>query len=68
MDNITFNKKTHELNKAYYDIFGVVPCIQGFACSREEYIDALEKAVTTNTIIEKLLPKEGTPLDSDVIL
>lgn len=68
MDSITFNKKTHQLNKSYYDIFGVVPCMQGFACSREEYIEALEKAVSTNIEIEKLLPKEGAPLDSDAIV
>ena len=68
MDSITFNTKTHQLNKAYYDIFGVVPCMQGFACSREDYIEALEKAVSTKTEIDKLLPKEGAPLDSDAIV
>lgn len=67
MDNITFNRETHRLNKEYYDVFGVVPCMQGFTCAREEYIEALEKAVSTHTAIERLLPKEDRPMDPDAI-
>ena len=32
MDDITFNKEMRQLNKAYCDMFGVVPCIQEFDC------------------------------------
>lgn len=68
MDDITFNKEMRQLNKAYCDMFGVVPCIQEFDCSREDYIEALKKAVSTKTEIEKLLHKVGVPLDSNAIV
>lgn len=67
MDDVTFNKNLRPLNKAYYEIFGVVPCMQGFDCTREEYVNALKEAIDTNKKIEQLLRPIGMPVDEDAI-
>lgn len=68
MDGTTFNKKKRQLNKTYFEVFGVVPCMQGFDCTREEYLDALNAAIKTRTEIEKLLPLAGEPIDKDALI
>ena len=68
MDNLLFNKEKRILNKQYAEIFGVVPCMQGFDCSREEYIDALKRAIDSKTKIEALLPKSVKPIDKDSLI
>lgn len=52
MDELTFNKNLRPLNRAYYELFGVVPCMQGFDCTRDEYVNALKEALETNKKIE----------------
>lgn len=61
MDNQTFNKEKRKLNKAYFDVFGEVPCMQSFACSREEYLEALKDAIRSKTKVENLLVRFGKP-------
>ena len=61
MDNQTFNKEKRQLNKAYFDVFGEVPCMQHFVCSREEYLEALKKAISSKTKVEQLLSCFGAP-------
>lgn len=68
MDDLTFNKEKRRLNKAYFEVFGVVPCMQGFDCTREGYLEALNTAIKTKTEIEKLLPLAGEPMDKDALI
>lgn len=68
MDDLIFNKEKRLLNKAYYDTFGVIPCLQNYDCSREEYIEALKTAIANKTEIDKLLPLAGKPIDNDSII
>lgn len=68
MNDLTFNKEKRQLNKTYFEVFGVVPCMQGFDCSRDEYIDALKKAISSKTPIEKLLPLSGKPIEKDALI
>lgn len=67
MDELTFNKELRPLNKDYYELFGVVPCMQGFDCTREEYVNALKEALETNKKIELLLRTVGTPADENAV-
>lgn len=57
MDNHSFNMSIRPLNIEYQKIFGVIPRITDYSCSREEYIAALEAAV-----------KNKCPLGSTLIL
>ena len=50
MENATFNKLVRPLNIQYRDIFGQIPRITDYSCTREEYILALKQA------IEKIIP------------
>ena len=68
MNDLTFNKEKRQLNKTYFEVFGVVPCMQGFDCSRDEYIDALKKAISSKTPIEELLPLSGKPIEKDALI
>ncbi len=68
MDNLTFNKTKRQLNKEYRELFGVIPCMQDFRCSREEYVEALKKAIENKTEIEKLLPAVGKPMDKNSLI
>lgn len=68
MNDIIFNKEKKQLNQMYFNEFGVVPCMQNFNCSREEYIDALKIAINTKTKIEELLQLNGKPIDEDSLV
>lgn len=68
MDNQTFNKIKRELNKQYAEIFGEIPCIQNYSCTREEYIEALETAINGNLKIDKLLKPIGKVLDKNSLI
>ncbi len=67
MNDLVFNKKKRQLNRAYFEVFGVVPCMQGFDCTREEYLNALNIAIDTQTTIENLLPLVGEPMDKKAL-
>lgn len=67
MNEIEFNKSIRELNKQYRTLFGSIPCIQNFSCTRENYIAALRKAVEDKVKIETLLNKAMAPSDKNVL-
>ena len=56
MDMYEFGRRCKPLNKQYLELFGTIPCIQEYACSREEFLTALETAVETKQEIGYLLP------------
>lgn len=45
MDNHSFNMRIRPLNIEYRRIFGEIPRITDYSCSRDEYITALEHAI-----------------------
>lgn len=55
MDNTTFNKLIKPLNIKYKALFGYIPRIIDFSCTREEYILALQQAVKNNIPLNKIL-------------
>ncbi len=64
MDNKEFNAKKRVLNKEYAAIFGTIPCMQDYSCTREEYLEALKTAIQNNCQIDKLLKKVGKPINN----
>ena len=68
MDNQTFNKTKRELNRQYAEIFGEIPCIQDYSCTRDEFIDALNTAIISNVKIDKLLKRSGKVLDKNSLV
>lgn len=60
MTDIEFNKSLRELNKAYRDLFGSIPCISDFSCTREEYSKALKQAINDKKEITEFLTKAKT--------
>ena len=68
MNDIMFNKSLRELNKAYFDLFGDIPCIENFSCSRQKYVDALKQSVEEKKKIEELLPAASNPNGSDILI
>lgn len=55
MENQEFNKLVRELNVKYRDIFGSIPCITDYSCTREEYLNAMKNAVEKRIPISLLL-------------
>lgn len=55
MDNHSFNMQIRPLNIEYRRIFGEVPRITDYSCSREEYIAAMKTSIETNIPIESTL-------------
>lgn len=58
MKSIEFGKKCRPYNIQYRDIFGYVPCRDDYACSQEEYFDALLKAIKTKQNISNFIQKK----------
>lgn len=55
MENQEFNKLVRVLNVKYRDIFGSIPCITDYSCTRKEYLNALKSAVEKRIPISSLL-------------
>lgn len=55
MENQEFNKLVRALNVKYRDIFGSIPCITDYSCTREEYLNAMQSAVEKRIPISSLL-------------
>jgi len=68
MNEIQFNKSIRELNKKYCALFNTIPCIQDYSCSREEYVNALTKAIDEKKEIGEFLKATKQPDDSKVII
>lgn len=45
MNHIEFSKICRPLNEQYKKLFGVVPTPADYACNREQYLTALQKAI-----------------------
>lgn len=57
MDDQQFYKIIRPLNKKYCDFFGCIPSIYDYSCSRVEFVQALENAVSEEKSIEHYLIK-----------
>lgn len=57
MNSMEFGLACREFNRAYRDLFGVVPVPDDYACTRSEFMDALKKAVSEEKPIETYLLK-----------
>lgn len=55
MDMIEFGKQCRPLNDEYYKKFGVIPSPADYACSREEFLDALKQAIEQNKQIDTII-------------
>ena len=52
-----FNDAIRADNKAYRELFGYIPCITDYSCSREEYIIALKEAISRKKEVKCILPE-----------
>ena len=68
MTDIEFNKSLRALNKAYRDLFNVIPCISDYSCTRDEYTAALKKAVDEKIEISEILTPVKKVIDKDIII
>ncbi|MCD7885944.1 MAG: hypothetical protein LUI87_19980 [Lachnospiraceae bacterium] len=68
MKNAEFNTECIKWNKPYKEKFGVIPSIRDYACSREEYLEAMKKAVETGQPLETFLKKKIAPQNPDALI
>ena len=61
MDNKQFHLLTKELNLEYRELFGYIPRIIDYSCTREAYINALNKAVTNKKELSFYLRRVHVP-------
>ena len=66
MDNKQFNAKIKPLNIEYMRLFGYIPCITDYSCTRERYIEELEKAIEEGREIFNYLEKVFVPRNVEV--
>lgn len=60
MDNHSFNMLIRPLNIEYRKIFGEIPRITNYSCSREEYVAALKAAIRDKkSLTGMLIPRES---------
>lgn len=55
MDNHSFNLLIRPLNIQYRDIFGEIPRITDYSCSRDEYVAALKNAIDSEQPLSNIL-------------
>lgn len=63
MQNKEFNKRLRLVNKQYREIFGYIPCITDYVCTREKYMDALEMAIKTKRELKEYLSRYSNPVE-----
>ena len=61
MNTIEFGKACKPYNAQYKKLFNVIPCPANYACTREEFFEALIKAVDSRQPIEIFLQKAAVP-------
>ena len=66
MDNKQFNIRIKPLNVEYMQLFGYIPCITDYSCSREEYIRNLERAVEDHRELTSYLEKLYIPSNVEI--
>lgn len=55
MKNEEFNQRLRQINPKYKECFGYIPCITDYACSRDEYLATMEKAINEGRDISDYL-------------
>lgn len=55
MKNEEFSQRLRQVNSKYKECFGYIPRITDYACPREEYIAAMEKAIDEGRDISEYL-------------
>lgn len=65
MDNATFNKLVRPLNVQYRDVFGHIPRIIDYSCTREEYLEAMKASIECKNSLESFLTKRGHQFDTE---
>lgn len=55
MDNHSFNIKIRPLNIEYRKIFGEIPRITDYSCSKDKYIAAFEHAIKEKLLLPDVL-------------
>lgn len=65
MNDYEFGKLSRPYNKVYFEMFGTVPSVRDYACTREQFLDALKHAVTEKNMIESYLPHIGRAKDPE---
>ena len=68
MTEIEFNKSLRELNKAYRNLFKVIPRISDYSCTRDEYVNALKKSIEEGREIASFLKLAVKPKDKDTLV
>lgn len=68
MTDIEFNKSLRELNKAYKDLFCVIPVISDYSCTRDEFVSALKKAIAEKKEIGTFLRKIVKPIEKERLI
>lgn len=68
MKNTEFNAACRKWNVLYRDIFGDIPCITDYSCTREEYLAAMEKAVESGEPLKHLLIGKGSPMNPNALI
>lgn len=62
MDDQQFYQTIRPLNKEYYNLFGCIPSIYDYSCSRFEFVQALENAINERKSIEYYLIEYQPPM------
>ncbi len=68
MKSIEFGKKCRPYHIQYRDIFGEIPCYTDYACSQDEYFEALQQAIETKTELSAFLLKHTIECNDPNIL
>ncbi len=61
MDMFEFGKKCQQLNRQYRQLFGSIPSPVDYACTREQFLEALEKSIETQQTIDHFLDAAALP-------
>ena len=68
MNTAEFNAECRKRNKVYREIFGCIPRVTDYVCTREEYIASMDKSIKTGEPLEHFMQKKGAPLSPDALL
>ena len=67
MNSFEFGMTCKPFNIAYRELFNEIPVYDNYACTQEEYLEALEKAIADEVRIDKLLIKRSIPDDPNIL-
>ncbi len=63
MDSIEFGRKCRPYNRSYREIFGYTPAPSDYACTNDEYLEAIIKAVEEKKEIKNYLKMRSPHID-----